>query len=217
MKALLHAARAAIALPDGYTFEYSGLMYNQTSHHLERVNEYGSTYRSVLHNAAVEMERLLRLGVDFDIVVDGDNFDGEGYHEVIFVRPDGTLSIVRNGEEEHRDEPRVPPRPSLQAGPEIEVTVAPSPDDLGKFELRATVSGGCPPLGFCVGQDLETGFQRWVPAIWEHYSPGGGYRVLYGQEHLLELKEPGEHRFHAVTVDAYGNTTEKWISQVIKE
>jgi len=217
MKALLHAAKAAIALPDGYTFEYSGLMYNQSSHHLERVNEYGLTYRSVLHNAAVEMERLLRLGVEFDIVVDVDNFNGEGYEEVIFVRPDGTLSIFRNSEEEHRDEPRIPPRPSLQARPEIEATVARSTDDPGKVELRATASGGCPPLGFCVGQDMETGFQRWVPAIWEHYSPGGGYRVLYGPEHLLELKEPGEHRFRAVTADAYGNIAENWISEVIQE
>ncbi len=212
MDALRHVAKAAIVLPDGYTFEYSGLMYNQTSHHLERVNEHGMTYRRILHNAAVEMERLLRLGIEFDIVVNSDGFDGEGYEEVIFLKPDGTLSIVNSSKEEHRDEPRTPPRPSLQARPEIEASISQSPDDPGKVKLSATASGGCPPLGFDTGQ---TGLQRRLTVVWEHYSPTGGYRVLYGSMHSLELKEPGEHRFRAATVDAYGSIAEKWVSIVI--
>ena len=215
MKALLHAAKVAIVLPDGYTFEYSGLLYNQASHHMERVNESGVPYRSVLHNAAVEMERLLRLGVEFDIVVDADGFNGEGYEEVIFLRPNGTISIVSSSEEEHRDEPRTPPRPSLQSRPGIEATVSQSPDDPRKVKLQATATGGCPPLGFDIGQEPETGLQRRIPAIWERYSPTGEYRILYGSEHSLELEEAGEYRFRAITVDAYGSVAEKWVKIII--
>jgi hypothetical protein len=217
MEDLLHAAKVAIVLPDGYTFEYSGLMYNQASHHLERVNEHGVTYRRVLHNAAVEMERLLRLGTEFDIVVDSDGFNGEGYEEITFVRADGTISIVSNSGEEHRDTPRTPPRPSLQARPEIEATVAQSSNDPRRVKLHATASAGCPPLGFDIGQDPLTGLQRRVPVIWEHYSPAGGYRLLYGPEHSLDLREPGEHRFRAVATDAYGSIAEKRISIAITE
>ena len=217
MEALLHAANVAIALPDGYTFEYSGLMYNQSSHHLERVNEHGVTYRRVLHNAAVEMERLMRLGIEFDIVVNSDSFHGEGYQEVIYIQPDGKLQIVNSGGTEHRDVPRTPPRPELQAKPEIEATVSQSTDGSGQVKLKATASGGCPPLGFDIGQDSATGLQRRVPVIWEHYSPSGGYRMLYGSEHSLELKEAGEHKFRAVTVDAYGSIAEKWVRIVMPE
>ena len=212
MDALLHAAKVAIALPDGYTFEYSGLMFNQRTHHPERVNEYGVTYRSVLHNAAVEMERLLRLGIDFDIVIDADGFDGRGYEEVIYAKPNAELSIVKNGVEVIRSDPRTPPRPSLQAKPEIMASVIRNGRSV---ELSATPSGGCPPLGFDSGIDNETMRQKRVLVIWEHYSPAGGYRLLRGAEHSLDLKEAGTHRFRAITTDAYASIADKWESITI--
>jgi hypothetical protein len=116
-----------------------------------------------------------------------------------------------------RDEPRTPPRPSLQARPEIEATVSRSNEGSNQVKLKATASGGCPPLGFDIGQDSTTGLQRRVPVIWEHYSPSGGYRALSGSEHSLELKESGKHRFRAVTVDAYGSIAEKWVDVTLQD
>ena len=212
MKALLHAAKTAIALPDTYTFEFEGFMYKSPVLHLERVNEHGVTYRSVLHNAAVEMERLLRLGIDFDIVYTADGFNGEGYDEVIYINPDATLCVISNGRKVYLDEPRTPPRPSLQAKPIITADIKRIP---GGVKLSAEASGGCPPLGLGLDQVPNFGMlpllllQR-IKVIWMHYPPQGECKILYGPKHELQLTESGKHRFRALTVDAYASTAEKW-------
>lgn len=208
MNALLHAAKTAIVLPDGYTFEWSGLLYNHPAHHLERVNEHGVTYREVLHNAAVEMERLLRLGIDFDIVVNADSFDGKGYEELIYVLPDGKISIVRDDAEEVREVPRTPPRPGNQAELKIEAKIEIDSDNPEKVKLSAVPNGGSPPLGVDIGRDPETGERKRCLAVWEHYRPDGTYKLLRGSEHILELTS-GHHRFRAGTADSYGQTTDK--------
>ncbi len=199
MEALLHNARAAIVLPDGYTFEPSGLLYNQATHHAERANENGIPYRKVLHNAAVEMERLLRLGIEFDIVVDADGFDGDGYEEVLFVRPE-----VPSG-------PRTPPRPRHLSKPLLKPTVEQNPDSAELVTLRAQVTGGSPPLGFDAGRDSKTGIRERHAVVWEYYSPDGGYKLLYGAEHTLTLTGTGRHRFRAVTADSYGSIVDEWL------
>ncbi|MBC8427640.1 hypothetical protein H8D98_00110 [bacterium] len=211
MQALLHSARVAIVLPDGYTFEPSGLLYNQATHYLERKNEYGVPYRRVLHNAAVEMERLLRLGIEFDIVVDADGFNGEDYEELIFARPDGTLSLIHGGSQEILSNPRIPPRPRHISKPNLEATCEQNTDSPQQVTLRAKVSGGSPPLGFDAGCDSQTGMRQRNLVVWEHYSPTGGYRLLHGAEHILTLTEPGRHRFRAVTADSYGSVVDRWL------
>ncbi len=210
MDALLYAAKAAIAIPEGYTFGFYGKIYMYGKWNMEYVNESGVTYRQVMHNAAVEMERLLRMGVDFDIVQDADGFDGEGYEEVIYIRPDATIDIVRNGVAEHRDTPRTPPRPHLQAKPEITATAKQSS---GNVELDATPSGGCPPLGLniLVRQNTE-----WTEVIWEHYLPSGDRKILNGSKHTLKFEASGTHRFRAVTADAYGSIADKWFNITVK-
>ena len=177
---------------------------------MERKNEYGVTYRQVMHNAAVEMERLLRLGVDFDIVIDADGFTGEGYNEAIYIKPDATITIFRNGMEEHRDTPRTPPRPSLQAKPEI---TASAKQSRGNVKLDATPSGGCPPLGLDTFRD---GMQERYEVVWEHYLPSGGYKLLYGAKHTVKPEEPGKHRFRAITADAYACIADKWFDITVK-
>jgi len=211
MSALLHSATVAIALPDGYTFEPSGLLYNQATHHPERANEYHIPYRRVLRNAAVEMERLLRLGIEFDVVVDADGFNGEGYEEVIFARPDGTLSLLHEGRQEALSAPRTPTRPRHISPPHLEATVEGDTDSPEQMTLRAKASGGSPPLGFDAGCDSQTGLRQRNAVVWEHYSPNGGYRLLRGAEHILTLTEPGLHRFRAVTAGSYGNTVDRWL------
>ena len=211
MDALLQRAKVAIVLPDGYTFEASGLLYNQATHHPERANEHGIPYRKVLHNAAVEMERLLRLGIEFDIVVDADGFNSEGYEEVIFAGADGMLSIVRGGRKEELSAPRIPPRPRHLSAPHLEATVEQDAASPQQVTLRAKASGGSPPLGFDAGCDAQTGLRQRNTVVWEHYSPNGGYQLLRGAEHILTLTEPGQHRFRAVTADSYGSIVDRWL------
>ncbi len=216
MDALLHVAKTAIVLPDGYTFEWSGLLYNHPAHHLERTNEQGVTHRQVLHNAAVEMERLLRLGIDFDIVVDADGFDGEGYEELIYVRSHGMISIVRGDAEEILEIPRTPPRPNHQTTLKIEATLQRNSENPRQVNLRAVSSGGSPPLGMDIGRDSETGERQRILVIWEHYRPDGSYRLLRGTEHSLAL-DPGHHRFRAGTADSYGQIADQWLEVDISE
>jgi len=217
MQALLHKAKAAIVLPDGYTFEPSGLLYNQTTHHLERANKHGIPYRKVIHNAAVEMERLLRLGIEFDIAVDADGFKGEGYDEVIFARPDGTLSIICEDQGEELSAPHSPFRPRHLSKPHLEATVEQNADSPQQVTLRAKADGGSPPLGFDAGCDSQTGLRQRNAVLWEHYSPIGGYQLLRGAEHILTLTEPGQHRFRAVTADSYGSIVDKWLELNLTE
>jgi len=214
MQALLHSAKVAIALPDGYTFEPSGLLYNQATHHPERANEHGIPYRHVLHNAAVEMERLLRLGIEFDIVVDADGFNGEGYEEVIFARPDGTLSILHGGKQEVLSAPRPQIRPRHLSQLHLEASIEGDTDSPEQVKLQAKANGGSPPLGFDAGCDSQ-GLRQRNAVIWEHYGPSGGYRLLRGVEHILTLTEPGLHRFRAVTADSYGSIVERWLEVTV--
>ena len=215
MDALLHKAKVAIVLPDGYTFEPAGLLYNQATHHLERTNEYGLPYRQVLRSAAIEMERLLRLGIEFDIVVDADGFNGEGYEEAIFARPEGTISIVHDNQRELLSAPRTPPRPRHLSKPHLEAMVEQDSDSKELVTLRAEVSGGSPPLGFDAGCDAQTGIRQRSKVVWEHYSPSGGYQLLRGAKHTLTLTDTGQHRFRGVTADSYGSIVDEWLEVVI--
>ena len=215
MEALLHKATVAIVLPDGYTFEPAGLLYNQATHHLERPNVHGLPYRQVLHGAAVEMERLLRLGIEFDIVVDADGFIGDDYEEVIFARADGTMSIVHADQRTSRSGPRPPPRPRQLSQPHLAATVLQNRDSGGLVALRAEVSNGSPPLGFDAGCDSQTGIRQRHTVVWEHYSPDGGYQLLRGAEHTLAVTAAGRHRFRAVTADSYGSVVDEWLELVV--
>ncbi len=83
------------------------------------------------------MERLLRLGIEFDIVVDADGFSGKDYEEVIFTRPDGTLSIVHGDQKEILSAPRTPPRPRHLSQPHLEATVEQDADSPQQVTLQA--------------------------------------------------------------------------------
>ena len=209
---LLHAAKVAVALPEGYTFEVRGLLYNQVDHHLERTNEHGVTHRRVLHNAAVEMERCLRQGIDFDLVIADSSFTGEGYTEAIYCRLDGTLEIVHEFHTERRSEPRNPSRPRIQDSPRLTARAEVTEGRPMPVQLTSEVAGGSPPWGFLQGTRPDTGERFFVPVVWEHYPPTGPVQVWSGPEVALFLEQAGKHRFRAVTVDANGRVAEAWVT-----
>lgn len=186
MDALLHAAKVAVAIPNGYTFSPHH-MHRHPWLHLERENEHGVTYRRVLANAASEVERLLRMGIDFDIVVDEPLFRKTGYDEIIHAQADGRIRIETVGQgEELLDAPRPFSRPGLGPGPTLSIEIEEGADfDDGDITLRA------------VGR-LGTG--DWAAEApharvsWEIYHPDGTVSPAifpeYGSVRTLKVTNP---------------------------
>ena len=185
MDGLLRAAKVAVVIPYGYTFSPYH-MHRIDWLHLERENQYGVTYREVLSNAAMEVERLLRLGIDFDIAVDDPLFHKTGYDELIYAQADGMIRIEQDGETvELREEPRPFFRPDLGPGPTMTLEVIESDDDKpGRIRFRAI-----PEIG-----TGEWAAERPEPLIsWEVYGPDN--RVTpsifpeYGYERTLRVDD----------------------------
>ncbi len=82
MDTLRNAATACIVILNGYTFAPYPLQYPKWLH-LERETGQGATYRQVLANVALKVERCIRMGTNFDIAVDDPKFTAAG-HEDLF-------------------------------------------------------------------------------------------------------------------------------------
>jgi hypothetical protein len=185
MPALLRAAKVAVVIPYGYTFAPYN-MHRIAWLPLEGVNEHGVTYREVLSRAATEVERLIRLGVDFDIAVDEPAFHGEGYEELIYAQADGQVRIERVGQPPQLlDAPRPLQRPDLGPAPTISLeVVADEKATPGKIRFKATATIGS---GEWAGERAE-------PLIyWEIYNPDGTVTPSlfpeYGTERMLRVED----------------------------
>ena len=90
---LVCAARAAVALPEGYTVDrYS--MWGSPYIGLSHCNEFGVSDREIITTALFEGLRLLKRGVDFDFVIDTPAISLAGYERVVYVRRDGSVDRV---------------------------------------------------------------------------------------------------------------------------
>jgi len=97
MAALRRKATVAIALPYGYglgldELTRAGLLGN-SFFHLDRTNREGQTYREVLHTAALEVERCLREGMEFDLVVDHSVSRAAGYDTYVAIGKDASVCV----------------------------------------------------------------------------------------------------------------------------
>lgn len=189
MDALLHAAKVAVVIPYGYTFSPYH-MHRIDWLHLERENQFGVTYREVLTNAALEVERLLRAGIDFDIAVDDPLFHKTGYDRLIYAQADGTVRVEREGETEAQyPNARPVDRPDLGPAPRLTLEVVePEEEESGKLRIRAIAEIG---TGEWAGERPE-------PLIsWEIYGPDNKVRPSifpeYGAERTLQLDDSVEY------------------------
>jgi len=180
---LLRAARVAVVIPYGYTFTPYH-MHRIDWLHLERKNQHGVQYREVLANAALEVERMLRQGEAFDIVVDDPQATPTGYEELIFAQADGKLRIERPGRvPEFLDQPRPFDRPYLGPGPRL------------RIEVTKPEEGSSDPIRFRAVGNLGTGDwagERSEPLVsWEVYGPDNRVRPStfpeYGSHYSLKL------------------------------
>lgn len=163
MPGLLRSAKVAVVLPYGYTFTPYH-MHRLPWLHLEKENAAGVRYRQVLAQAAHEVERLLRLGIDFDIAIDDPLFKPEGYHELIYAQEDGQLRIEQLGEPTRwLDQPRPSNRPDLGPGPRLWLErVEAEGDRPGEIRFRAVGR---------LGTGDWAGEQPHARVSWEVYGP----------------------------------------------
>ncbi len=191
MDALLHAAKVAVVIPYGYTFSPYH-MHRIDWLHLERENQYGVRYREILSNAALEVERLLRAGIDFDIAVDDPLFHKTGYDQLIYAQADGTVRIECDGQTAALHQSARPvDRPDLGPAPRLKLKVVESENGkAGEMRIRAIAEIG---TGEWAGERPE-------PLIsWEIYGPNN--KVIpsifpeYGPERTLQLDDSVRYTF----------------------
>ncbi len=206
MDALRKAAKTCIVIPYGYTFAPYPLQYLKWLH-LERKTGHGATYRQVLTNAAVEVERCIRLGVEFDIAVDDPKFTATGYDEVIWCREDGTVVVQRGDTQTPLEPGREPVRPDLGAGPQITIEVPEAvPQAPGEIALKAIATAG-------TGE-----FENGKPTVtWEVYGPDQGVRMASGEQISVAVPTGGTYRIRAAVADVFGRPAVAWTELAVAE
>ena len=234
MDKLLQAAEVAILLPPGYNLGHvhmgRGNLWGLNELNLERENEYGTKYRTVMSNFFTEIERYLRLGVSFDLVWDLTGVQLGGYREVVRVREDGQVEIESGGRSVLRSGPRTPIRPE-GVPPKLEVEISRPGNALpARVEARARLTETSAPVYYTRGADSK-GVYNNVMVCWELFGPEEeDYRFLLqevgkptiykeGSEITVEIdfpiKQPGEYRLRAATVDLAGRTSVEWEEFVV--
>ena len=98
---LKRAAEIAILIPPGYNLGHvdigRGVLSAIPELNLERTNHYGIKYRQVMSNFYVEIERCIRLGVAFDLFWNLENLNIDDYREIVTIREDGKVNVLKNG------------------------------------------------------------------------------------------------------------------------
>lgn len=206
MDRLLRAAKTCVVIPYGYTFAPYPLQYLKWLH-LERDSGSGATYRQVLTNAALEVERCIRLGIDFDIAVDDAKFTATGYDEVIRCREDGSVLVQTGGKETRLLSGREPMRPDLGPGPSIAIEVPELvPEAPGGISLSAVATAGA-------GE-----FENGKPSVtWEVYGPDQGVEMKSGEQIELDLPAGGTYRVRAAVADVFGRPAVAWTTLDVLE
>jgi hypothetical protein len=236
LQKLKHAAEIAILLPAGYNLGHvymgRGNLWGLGELNLERVNREGVTYRTVMSNFFIEIERSIRMGVAYDLLWDIEGHQPTDYREVVRVRKDGKVEVIVDGKSILHDGPRIPVRPS---GDPPKLTIKLS-SETGKAPLaisaRAFLIEGSSPVYYTLGAN-STGIYRNVKILWELYGPGQeDYRFLLSEnreprifddgtqtnvEIQFTIRRPGKYRLRAATVDLAGRTTIVWKDILVED
>ena len=226
---LREAAEIVILLPPGYNLGHvemgRGSLWGLGELNLERRNREGVKYRTVMHNFFTEIERVIRLGVAFDLLWDLEGLKLSDYREVVRIRENGTVEVTGNSETVLHEAARTPTRPN-GSPPKLTVDV-PVPQGKTPVEVHAcaTVTEGSTAIYYTRGAD-EKGIYNNERVLWELFGPEEeDYRFLnreqseihVNQEDLVTrvemrftLKHPGSYRLRAATVDMVGRTAVEW-------
>ena len=237
LKRLKQAAEVAILLPAGYNLGHvylgKGNLWGLGELNLERVNQKGVKYRTVMGNFFTEIERCIRMGVAYDLFWDIEGYHLAGYREIVRVREDGKVEVVAaDGKTVLHDGPRTPDRPEGDP-PQLAIELS---TETGNAPLavtaRAILVEGFSPVYYTLGADSK-GIHRNVKVFWELYGPGEeDHRLLLGGNRLprihdegtrtnveirFGIRQPGKYHLRAATVDLAGRTTVVWRNITVED
>ena len=235
LKKLRNAAEIAILLPPGYNLGHvylgKGNLWGLGELHLERVNREGVKYRKVMGNFFTEIERCIRMGVEYDLFWDIEGYKYPGYREVVRIREDGKVMVEIDGKKILYDGPRIPSRPEgnpPQLAIELSIETGKAPLEVA---ARAFLTEGSSPVYYTLGANRK-GIYENVKVFWELYGPREeDYRILLdwnrqprildeGTRSTVDIKfrisRPGKYRLRAATVDLAGRTAVVWENITLK-
>jgi len=222
-------ATLAILIPPGYNLGHVKMGIGNISGlgelNMERVNSKGVKYRDMMSNFYIEIERCIRLGIEYDAFWNLEDLKLNGYDEIIVVREDGKVEVTKNGMTKILDSARKPERPDgikPQLSVEIESTSGKAPTIV---TARAEVTEGSSPIYYTQGANSD-GIYRNVYVLWELYGPEEeDYTDFWkerwnvpvienGNSASTEIKfnidKPGNYRLKVSTSDLAGRSKVVW-------
>jgi len=227
-------ATIAILIPPGYNLGHVKMGIGNISGlgelNMERINSQGVKYRDVMSNFYIEIERCIRLGIEYDAFWNLENFELNGYDEIVEIREDGKVEITKNGKSKLLESARIPERPegiSPKLSVEINSTSNKAPSTITAF---AKITEGSSPVYYTQGAN-KNGIYRNVYVLWELYGPEDeDYTDFWaerwyvpvienGNSAFTEIKfkidKPGNYKLKVSTSDLAGRSTVVWKEIVI--
>jgi hypothetical protein len=229
LEKLKNAAEVAILIPPGYNLGHVKMGIGNFSGlpelNMERTNSHGIKYRDVMNNFYIEIERCIRLGVEYDLFWNLENIELKGYREIINIREDGKVEVTENGKSNILNAARKPQRPKGDH-PLLEVELKISKEKLNySITALAKVTETTAPVFYTQGAGKD-GIYRNTYVLWELYGPEEeDYTDFWKERWDVSIKEEGNsataeikfnidktgnYRLRISTSDVAGRSTVIW-------
>jgi len=227
-------ATIAILIPPGYNLGHVKMGIGNISGlgelNMERINSQGVKYRDVMSNFYIEIERCIRLGIEYDAFWNLEDIELNGYDEIVGIREDGKVEITKNGKSKLLNSARTPERPegiSPKLAVEINSTSNKAPSTITAV---AKVMEGTSPIYYTQGANKD-GVYRNVYVLWELYGPeeedytdfwNDRWNVSVTEkdnsataEIKFEIDKPGNYKLKVSTSDLAGRSSVVWKEIII--
>ena len=229
-------AEMAILIPPGYNLGHVKMGIGNFSGlpelNMERMNIKGVKYRDVMSNFYIEIERCIRLGIEYDLFWNLEDLELNGYDEIVVIREDGKVDITKNDKIVVLNSARTPERfdgVSPQLTVQIKSTDRKAPVTITAL---AEVVEGTSPVYYTQGANKD-GINRNVYVLWELYGPEEEDYTDFWKERWnvsvsengnsaaveisFKIEKLGNYRLKVSTSDLAGRSKVVWKNIIIAE
>ncbi len=229
-------AEMAILIPPGYNLGHVKMGIGNFSGlpelNMERINTKGVKYRDVMSNFYIEIERCIRLGIEYDLFWNLEDLELNGYDEIVVIREDGKVDITKNDKIVVLNSARTPERfdgVSPQLTVQIKSTDRKAPVTITAL---AEVVEGTSPVYYTQGANKD-GINRNVYVLWELYGPEEEDYTDFWKERWnvsvsengnsataeisFKIEKLGNYRLKVSTSDLAGRSKVVWKNIIIAE